>query len=583
MKTIKSFSMKKLSILLILMFLFSLSLTACQLFTPKYINASVSAEAGQEVKATDFLKEEGHSASFSETFLSQYAVDGTVVFHHIGTYAAELIVDGKEYSLSLEITDTVAPKATPVDLILCKGDSISPEQCLFDLEDQTDVTLSFKDAVDTSKKGTVSTFISLVDEGANTVEIPVTVQVMEMQEYLDYKYTIEAGTDIPTTSEVLGNEKESKYITDVSYINTALAGDYEIELEVDGSAYSTTLHVIDTIAPTATITPQSAYHGATFPAAKSFVSDICDAGPVSASYETEPEQSDDDVINVSIVLTDQGGNTTVYESYFNMDYDEEPPVFITFPEKLETRVGETLIWRSNVTAEDNTGEVEINLDTTNVNLNKAGSYKAFFVATDVAGNETKQPVDILVSSDYVTEDMMAEVCQNIVGKIINEDMSVQEQLYAVYRYVINKVRYTSVGTHDDIRKRAYEGLAVTGSGDCFTFCAASKELLDYLGYDTMVIRRAQEYVSASGNHFWLLVNCGTQSEPLWYHFDACPTPLEHNRTTYMMTDAQIAAYSKFASEGKYHVNNYYSYDTTQFPASATEIVVDLNLDAKYYE
>ena len=159
MKTIKSFSMKKLSILLILMFLFSLSLTACQLFTPKYINASVSAEAGQEVKATDFLKEEGHSAYFSDTFLSKYAVDGTVVFHHIGTYAAELIVDDKEYSLSLEITDTVAPKATPVDLILCKGDSISPEQCLFDLEDQTDVTLSFKDAVDTSKKGTVSNII----------------------------------------------------------------------------------------------------------------------------------------------------------------------------------------------------------------------------------------------------------------------------------------------------------------------------------------------------------------------------------------------------------------------------------------
>ena len=50
----------------------------------------------------------------------------------------------------------------------------------------------------------------------------------------------------------------------------------------------------------------------------------------------------------------------------------------------------------------------------------------------------------------------------------------------------------------------------------------------------------------------------------------------------MLTDAQLKAMTKYiaANGGK---NDYFTFDTSLHPASATEIMVNLGIDSKYYD
>ncbi len=562
---------------------FTLFLCACGKKIPEYIATSATVEAGNTFSASDFVLEDGHTAEFVSEFETQFVRDGVAKVNQIGEYSVGLTVDGEIYNIDLTVQDTVAPSASAQTITLCQSDSLSAEQCVTDIKDHTNVSCTFQTEPDFTKVGSVTETVILTDAAGNRTEIPVTITVLGDNDFLIDSYTIEAGETVPSVEELIVFNRTGNYITDISVINTSLVGSYTLEVEIDGTVHTTELIIEDTVAPTAVITPVTAYFGAAFPSADSFVSEISDEGPVSVSYETDPGALVSDQTSVRVVLTDQGGNRTVYDGQCNIAYDNEAPTFLTFPEKLEADVGSAIIWRAMVNAEDNSGIVDVSLDTAGIDLTKPGTYTACFVAKDSVGNETRQEVILTLHDNSVTKEMMDLVCEEILGKIITEDMTTQEKLYAVHQYVRNHVSYTSAGVHDDVRREAYLGLTTRRSGDCFTYCAASKELLAYLGYDSQIVRRSEPYSKEVGNHFWLLVNCGTEEEPLWYHHDACPQYRHFSRDTYMMTDAQLEAFTKYRADVSPRMKYYYTFDTSLHPASATEIVVDLNLDSKYYE
>lgn len=556
--------------------------SSCNKAVPDYIATSATVEAGNTFLASDFVLEEGHTAEFAADFAGQFTREGVASINHIGEYAVGLTVDGESYSINLVVQDTIAPKASARVITICQGDFLTAEQCVTEIKDQTDVSCSFQKEPDLSQVGEVNEIVILTDEAGNRTEVPVTITILDKHAVLAESYTIEAGESIPAVEELISVNRTGTYLTDISVINTSLVGNYILEVEIEGAVYSTELIIQDTIAPVATVSPITAYYGAPFPSASSFVSGITDEGPVVVSYETDPGAAVSEQSMVRIVLTDQAGNRTVYESQCSVASDDEAPRFVTFPEKLEADVNTTIIWRAMVSAEDNSGMVDLSLDTTEVNLEKPGTYTACFVAKDSVGNETRQEVKVILHDNSVTKEMMDQMCAEIIGEIITEDMTTQEKLYAVSKYVSSKISYTSEGVHDDVRREAYLGLGTRRNGDCFTFCAASHELLSYMGYEVQIIRRSPEFVKESGNHFWLLVNCGTKEEPLWYHHDSSPHSKPFNQETHMMTDAQLKAYTNYRNNSA-SVKHYYAFDTSLHPASATEIVVEWNIDSKYYE
>lgn len=556
---------------------------SCGKSVPSYLVPSAAVEAGSSFSAGDFLLESGHTAEFDSDFSSLYVKDGIAKINQLGEYTVGLTVDGTPYSISLTVQDTVPPVASARVVTVSRGDSLTAEHCVTNIKDQTAVSCSFRTEPDLTQTGSVNAVVVLTDEAGNHTEVPVSITVLDDSKSLQDSYTIEAGEPIPAAEELIALNKTGKYITDVSVINTSLIGCHTLELEVEGTVYSTLLIIEDTVAPTATVLPVTAYYGAAFPSAGSFVSNIIDQGPVTVSYETDPGANVTKPVQVRIVLTDQAGNRTVYDSECSVAVDEEAPAFLSYPNQLDADINNPIIWRAMVEAADNSGTVDVSLDTTGIPLEKPGTYTAYFVAKDSVGNETRQEVKLVLHDNSVSKEMMDQLCSVIVDEIITEDMNTQEILYTVAEYVCDAILYTGEGAHDDVRREAYLGLGGRRNGDCFTFMAASHELLTYLGYEVQIVRRSAEYVPESGNHFWLLVNCGTEEEPLWYHHDSSPHSKPFNQKTYMMTDAQARAYTNNRNDNA-SKKHYYSFDTSLHPASATEILVEWDdIDSKYYE
>lgn len=567
---------KRAGLLAILTVFVLLVLSACGV--PAYLATAATVEAGYaHMTANDFLVEKGHSASFAPgTYLP---------LDHVGVYTVDVMVNGKTYAVTVSVEDTVPPKATALDKVIRSGEYLLPEECVTDIRDHTNVVCTFETRPDFDTPGTRTVTVVLTDEGRNRTEIPVQLTVLGPGDLVPETYTIEAGKPVPSVQELLGGWEGGEYVTDITAINTALVGTYPLELEIDGEHVSTSLIVADTTPPTATVTPQTAYKGAPFPPAESFVTDITDAGPVTVAYETEPDgKMPGERADVRIVLTDQSGNQTVYDTYCDVTEDLEPPVFTKAPQTLEAEVGGTIAWRAKVEATDNSGMVELSLDTSGIDLKKAGTYIATFIAEDPAGNRATCYVTLTLRAVEITEDSIDAVCERIVKKIITDGMSDQEKLRAVFKYVKGHISYVNSGGHDDVRKQAYLGLTTRRNGDCYTFMAAAKVLLEYIGYDTMIVERQEEYAQLSGSHhFWLLVNVGTAEAPSWYHFDPTPMRAPFGREAYMMTDAQVQAYTNYRAATSPRKKYFYTFDTTKYPASATEIVVDIKVDQKFFE
>ena len=573
---------KRQLVLLLVIATIAIFLCSCGNAVPSYIAASATVEAGSTFTAADFILEGEHTARFADDFASQYVRDGYAQITQVGKHSITLIVDGKSYSISLTVQDTVAPKASARTVTVRQGDRLPAERCVTNIEDQTNVFCAFKKEPDLTKVGQVNEVVVLTDEAGNRTAIPVTITVIGADKVLADSYTIEAGNSFPAADSLVAFNRTGKYVTDVSGINTCLIGSYTLELEIEGTIHTTKLIIEDTVAPTATVAPITIYYGAKFPPADSFVSAITDKGPVTVSYDTNPGATVVDQTVVRIVLTDQGGNRTFYNTQCSIVYDDEAPKFISFPKEIDADIGAAILWRSLVKAEDNSGTVELSLDTSGVNLKKPGTYTAFLVARDPAENETKQEVKVILHDNSVTKEMLDQVCAKIVSEIITDDMTTQEKLYAVYKYVVTNIQYISDSPHDDIRREAYLSLTSRPKGDCFAFCAAAHELISYLGYETQIVRRDVRLAKEFGNHFWVFVNCGTEEEPLWYHHDASPHSKPYDLETYMMTDAQLKAYTNYRAQTS-SKKHYYTFDPSLYPDSATEIVVDLGIDSCYFE
>jgi hypothetical protein len=284
-----------------------------------------------------------------------------------------------------------------------------------------------------------------------------------------------------------------------------------------------------------------------------------------------------------LVLTDTYGNFTRYESYFTVMRDNVAPEIIRCPDALEVDTGANVLWRASVEATDDSGEVELSIDTSAANLDVPGVYTVEIVARDAAGNETRRQVKLTVNDGSITDQMLHDLIAGLEKNLlIKSTMTNEEKVYAVFRFVYDSMKYSNTSKHIDWKSEAYHALSGAFTGDCFTYCAVSYAIFDYLGYDVRIVERAESAkIEGTGTHFWVLVNIGTESNPQWYHFDATPQRSPYNLATYLMTDAQIEAYTRWRNDD-YRLENYYTYDKEKFPAVSTWQRVSLEIPAQYF-
>lgn len=369
--------------------------------------------------------------------------------------------------------------------------------------------------------------------------------------------TVEAGIETLDVSDFIKNKNDSgTFVTDLSTNNLNTPGIYDVKIKIGKKIYSLKVEVVDTIAPTGKTVNQEIWVNEKIEA-REFVQNVTDVTDVDIYFAEEPDFSKTGEQEVLIILEDTSKNKTQLKALLNIKEDTEPPE-IDGVQDQTVYIGETVSYRRDVTVLDNKDEnIDLKIDSSDVNLKKAGSYKVIYSAADSAGNTATEIATIHVKekpAGYATEEELNNLADKVLANILKEDMTEPEQLWAIYKWTRTHIAYVGNSDKTNWIKEAARGIQ-KGTGDCFTYYSTSKALLTRAGFENMIVLRDTD----SSFHAWNLVKVRDN----WYHFDTTPSRRGYYYICFLRTDAEVLKYSEWCKE-------YFKFDQTKYPATPLE-------------
>lgn len=484
------------------------------------------------------------------------AIDGEIVFGNalngvntgrLGEHEVSFLLDGNEVNMTLTVVDTVSPTGTVRMASVLLGGAAHPEDFLREVTDETKVTVEFAKAPDFSRKGLCTVELLLTDEGGNTTALRSTARVYGAPTAC----TLEMGT---FTSESLWEILLAGETLRVDEALLAIPGPgvFEIPLTTArGEVLMQTVTFTDSYAPIGEPQNRTAFAGQSLDA-EAFVAYAADSTSLTYTF-TDGKAPDFSAIGahpVSITVTDLGGNSIELSAQLTVLPDTEGPVIYGVEDRV-VYLGEGISYMKSVTALDNCdGEVHVKVDSSKVRPRQAGSYAVTYTAQDRAGNVTSRTVTFTIKAADL--DALNERADSILASILREGMSERERARAIYNWVTWNMSYTAYADKTDYVAAAFYGFN-NKRGDCFVYYAMSRILLTRAGFENLEIHRNKP----EQPHFWNLVKMPEG----WYHFDTCPHYAAHPLDSFLLTDAQVKAYSEN------HVADYYSFDPVLYPAT----------------
>lgn len=371
--------------------------------------------------------------------------------------------------------------------------------------------------------------------------------------------TMEAGGEFPAAQDFLAENRDVQVLyANSSAVKPNVPGIYDVMLTCDGKEYSAKIRVVDTVAPTATV--QDINSLGRIPEAADFVVSYNDATKVTISYLAEPEKDKDGEQTVTVVLTDLGGNKTQYQAKLTLTIDREAPVITGVTDKI-VYLGESVSYMSGVAVTDGMDpNPTLDVDTDAVDLSKVGEYPITYTARDASGNETVVScvVKVLEKKDYyVPYETIYQEVDAILDEIIEDDMTLQEQVWAIYVWIRTNNTYINHSDKEDWMQAAHV-MMTENKGDCFNYYALCKLMLDRLGIPNLDVRKVKNYEGDS-DHYWSLVSLDGGNT--WYHVDT--TPRTNPASFCLVTDKFMDDYS--AANGKC-----FNRDKSLYPATPEE-------------
>lgn len=368
---------------------------------------------------------------------------------------------------------------------------------------------------------------------------------------------LEAGSGELPLERFLKEGKEVTLLTDPSSIDFNQPGEYRLEFAYKDKVVESVLQIADTTPPEGAPVAHTIYNDEAL-TPEEFVTDIRELTQTTVSFAQLPDFTKVGDQTVTVLLTDTSGNVGTVKAPLTVIADTTFPEFSPM-EELKVNIGQSISYRKGIIAtDDRDGQISYTIDSSSVNLEKEGTYCIVYAATDSSGNTTEVERKLIVSASLViNQELVEEKADEILKKILKEDMTAHDKIYTIFYYVRRNVAYSSA-PNKDIYTAAYHAM-VKRKGDCFNYFAMAKVLLDRCGIDNLPVERYK----GRSSHYWLLVNIGTG----WYHYDPSPQSLEDPFRCFMKTDAQVKAYSRSRTDGK---TDYYKFDESKYPDRATE-------------
>lgn len=484
------------------------------------------------------------------------AIDGEITFGdaldgldttRVGEHEVCFLLDGNEVDMTLTVADTVSPvgKVRMVSVLL--GGTARPDDFLREVIDETEVTVEFAKDPDFSRKGLCTVELLLTDAGGNTTALRSTARVYGAPT----SCTLEMGTFTPEGLREILLAGEVLQV-DESLLTDPRPGKLEIPLTTArGDVLTQTVTFTDSYAPVGEAQNRTTLVGEVLEA-DAFVGYAADSTPLTYTF-TDGKIPDFSAVGshpVSVTVTDLGGNAIVLSAQLTVLPDTEGPVIYGVEDRV-VYLGEGISYLRGVLAIDNCdGEVSVKVDSSKVRPRQAGRYAVTYSAADRAGNVTTRTVTFTVKAADL--DALNERADGILASILRPDMNERQRARAIYDWVVRNMSYTAYADKTDYVAAAFYGFN-NKRGDCFVYYAISRVLLTRAGFENLEIHRNKP----DQPHFWNLVRV-TEG---WYHFDTCPHYAAHPLDSFLLTDAQVKAYSEN------HVADYYSFDPSLYPAT----------------
>ena len=554
-KTIKIIIISIISIIVIS----CLAIILFNIFRPKIKN-TVQIELGtQEIKIQDFLTEEkdAENAEFI-TDISQ------IDLSKVGTHEITIKLNNKEYKSVLEIKDTTAPEVKFQDVCAYLDYQINPEDFIVEKNDKSNMEVSIGNEITINGFGYYHPIIIVKDEYGNQSSQVCLLTIS----YIKNKITLEYGNKL-TKQDLLFNFDEYQDTVnqeDLDVINNSDVGEYELKSNYQGQEKITKIIIQDTVAPELVLKNVSLYTGQTITDANQFVEKAEDLAGVTLNILTEINYSTIGDQEVTIEATDGHGNKTSQKAILTIKEDKEGPVFSGLSD-LKVTKGSTPDYKKSVTAKDDKdGDVDFTVDSSSVNLDKAGTYNVTYTATDKSGNATTQNRKVVVSEKTTTSSTSSSSTSNssssssdvyakadeFIAKATSGISGTSNKIIAIKNYLRNNIKYShrynasNTGSVNNAAMKAFTAY----EGDCYIHAAAAQVMFTRIGVQSIIVN-ALDYT-----HYWNMVyiNGG------WKHVD--PTPGWAYADVNFMNDAKRLETLRRISGYEYR-----DWDRSKFPVA----------------
>lgn len=442
-----------------------------------------------------------------------------------GQYDVSIEVNGVTYTSVLSVVDTTNPVITAKLVHIKPGAQAKPEDFIASAEDATTLSYSYKTEPDFTKTGFQDAVVVATDLGGNSAEAKASLLISNVA-----PITVEIR-DTPLAAAEFAEAAGKASASLASEMIPNMLGEFDVEVIIDGQRNITRVTVVDTTPPKAEPADVNWYLAHPL-APEKFVSNAFDYTQIAYSFKQEPDWNSQSAQSVTVVLTDAAGNSSECTSTLKLTPDTEAPVLYDVKDRY-VYIGKAVAYFADVFAEDNCdAEVDLQVDNSKVNINAAGTYEVTYIATDSSGNTTRQSCNFTFVEQTVSDEKLHEAAQQVLSEITTSDMSIGKKAYAIFKYVNTHIKYNGISNKKDYNFEAYRGIT-EGRGDCFTFYATARCLLNEIGAQTMCVER---WGSKTKNteHYWVLANLGTG----WYHFDAINVG-PRNFDCFMKTDKEL--------------------------------------------
>ncbi|MDR0812940.1 MAG: hypothetical protein LBO63_02910 [Oscillospiraceae bacterium] len=406
-----------------------------------------------------------------------------------GTLSLRLINNNDAYNVTVVVYDNVPPAAKAADVSIWLTETADAKDFYSDLDDVSAVTARFAETPDWELAGAQAVTVVLTDSSGNSAEIAA-------------KLTITADKAAPVIKGL--------------HNLTVYKGD---ELDFPGADVSVTDNRDEKVALVVDYSAVDLNKLGTYP--------------------------------VTFSATDRAGNSVSKTISVTVRFDTAPPVFSGTANKT-VDIGEKIAYRQNVTCRDKRdGEVEFSVDSSAVDVSKAGVYEATYTATDKAGNTAVKTITVTVVPPK--DEFVADYAKKVVESLNLTGLTVEQKCLKLYNWLRSNMRYANV-PDDEVVLAQYNAFT-KHRGDCYTYAAAAQILLTSAGIENHWVRR----IGGHTNHNWNMV---LAEDGKWYFFDATPNKMHYDLHFFGDTLAQKITRSTGTRW------SYFKYDKSLYPPVA---------------